>query len=72
MRRLIKPKLTILLAIFLIATVVYSANQQIWVKVGFGTGQTYIDMSESEQRAYAMGAINGILLAPFFGATKEE
>jgi hypothetical protein len=39
---------------------------------GFGTGEQYLNMSEPEQRAYAAGTINGILLAPLFGAPKKN
>lgn len=29
-------------------------------------------MTEFEKRAYAMGAINGMLIGPFFGAPKDK
>jgi hypothetical protein len=39
---------------------------------GFFTGKDYFEMSETEKRAYATGAINGMLVAPFFGAPEEN
>jgi hypothetical protein len=40
---------------------------------GFGTGKSFLDdMSSAQRRAYAMGAINGMLVSPMFGASKEE
>ena len=42
------------------------------IKVGFVTGQAFLELSEVEQRRYVMGVIDGAFLAPFFGAPKER
>ena len=60
------------LTIFLTATIVVAADQGVLIHNGFGTGHDYIKMTQSQKRVYAMGSINGILLAPFFGAPKEK
>jgi hypothetical protein len=58
-------------ALFLIANV--DANQQkVSIGPGFFTGKEYLEMSDNERRAYATGAINGMLVAPFFGAPEEN
>ena len=67
-----KIRFTISLVIFLTATVLFAADQGVLIHNGFGTGQDYIKMNQSQKRVYAMGAINGILIAPFFGASKEK
>jgi len=63
-----------------IAAVDFAAGQQqsaqeqgVPIHNGFGTGQSFLDdMSPAQQRAYAMGAINGMLLSPMFGASKAQ
>lgn len=57
----------------LIALVTVQANQQkVTISGGFFTGKDYLDMSDTEKRAYATGGINGMLVAPFFGAPEEN
>lgn len=34
---------------------------------GFVTGQGYLDMAEAQREAYAVGVIDGLLLAPLLG-----
>jgi hypothetical protein len=59
--------------IVLVAFVTVQANQQtVKINPGFFTGKDYLEMSETEQRAYATGEINGMLVAPFFGAPEEN
>jgi hypothetical protein len=59
--------------IVLVACVTVYANQQtVKISRGFFSGRDYLDMSETEQRAYATGEINGMLVAPFFGAPEEN
>jgi hypothetical protein len=50
----------------------YASQQQVRISRGFFTGKDYFDMSDTEKRAYATGAINGMLVAPFFGAPEER
>jgi len=59
--------------IALIAFVTIHANQQtVKISPGFFSGKDYFDMTDTERRAYATGAINGMLVAPFFGAPEEN
>ena len=59
--------------IALLGFVTVSANQQrVKISPGFFTGKDYLDMSDTERRAYATGEINGMLVAPFFGAPEEN
>jgi hypothetical protein len=57
----------------LIAVITVYANQQtVKISPGFFTGKDYLDMSDTEKRAYVTGEINGMLVAPFFGAPEEN
>lgn len=57
----------------LIAFITIHANQQtVKISPGFFTGKDYLDMTDTEKRAYATGSINGMLVAPFFGAPEEN
>ena len=59
--------------IALIAVVsVYGSQQKVAISGGFFTGKDYLDMTDTERRAYVAGAINGMLVAPFFGAQPEN
>jgi len=59
--------------IALIALVTIHANQQtIKISPGFFSAKDYLDMTDTEKRAYATGEINGMLVAPFFGAPEEN
>jgi hypothetical protein len=51
---------------------VYANQQRVKISPGFFTGKDYLDMSDTERRAYATGEINGMLVAPFFGAPEEN
>lgn len=51
---------------------VYANQQRVKIGPGFFTGKDYLDMSDTEKRAYATGEINGMLVAPFFGAPEEN
>jgi hypothetical protein len=50
----------------------HASQQRVTISRGFFTGKDYFEMSETEKRAYATGAINGMLVAPFFGAPEER
>ncbi|HEU0252833.1 MAG TPA: hypothetical protein VFR12_07340 [Pyrinomonadaceae bacterium] len=63
--------LLILLALFAFITV--PANQQqVKISRGFFSAKDYLSMSDTERRAYATGAINGMLVSPFFGAPDDN
>ena len=62
-----------LLLISLIAFVsVYPQQQTIKIGPGFFSGKDFLSMSPTERRAYITGEINGMLVAPFFGAPDEN
>jgi hypothetical protein len=50
----------------------FASQQRVSISRGFFVGKEYFDMSDTEKRAYATGAINGMLVAPFFGAPEER
>lgn len=57
----------------LITLISVHANQQtVAISGGFFSGKDYLEMSDTERRAYATGAINGMLVAPLFGAPTEN
>ena len=57
----------------LVAFVTVLANQQtVKISPGFFIGKDYLDMTDTERRAYITGEINGMLVAPFFGAPEEN
>jgi hypothetical protein len=51
---------------------VVGSQQRVSISRGFFTGRDYFEMSDTEKRAYATGAVNGMLVAPFFGAPEER
>jgi len=51
---------------------VFALQQKVTISRGFFTGRDYFEMSDTEKRAYATGAVNGMLVAPFFGAPEER
>jgi len=51
---------------------VYANQQTVKISPGFFSGKDYLDMSDTEKRAYVTGEINGMLVAPFFGAPEEN
>lgn len=50
----------------------YASQYRVTISRGFFTGKDYFDMSDGEKRAYSTGAINGMLVSPFFGASEER
>ena len=50
----------------------HSNQRPVSIAPGFFTGRDYLEMSDNEHRAYATGAMNGMLVAPFFGAPDEN
>src|SRR5262245_25702809 len=65
-------KRLILVLMILMCIDSYASQQRVTISRGFFTGKDYFEMSETEKRAYATGAINGMLVAPFFGAPDER
>lgn len=71
MRRLSFAILALAAAVLVFVTV-YAHQQRVSIGPGFFTGKEYLEMSDNERRAYATGAINGMLVAPFFGAPEDN
>src|SRR5689334_4714452 len=63
--------LLVLLAL-IVAVSVYANQQTVKISPGFFTAKDYLDMSDTERRAYITGQINGMLVAPFFGAPEQN
>lgn len=64
--------LAALLAALLTLISAYGSQQRVSIGAGFFSGKDYLDMTDNERRAYATGAINGMLVAPFFGAPEDN
>src|SRR5262245_53401916 len=63
----------VLALIALIAVInIHGTQQTIKISPGFFTAKDYLDMSDTEKRAYVTGQMNGMLVAPFFGAPEEN
>jgi len=60
-----------LLALIAIVNV-HPAQQTVKISPGFFAAKDYLEMSDTEKRAYVTGQINGMLVAPFFGASEEN
>jgi hypothetical protein len=43
-------------------------DKGIMIPHGFGTGQDYVEMTEAQQRSYAIGFVNGLLFTEALGA----
>jgi len=48
------------------------AAQEVHIHNGMGMGQDYLQMPETERPAYVMGFVNGLFLAPLFGASRQS
>ena len=47
-------------------------DRVVGIQDGFVRGKEYLEFSQSEQCAYAAGIIDGMLLSPLSGGSKEE
>src|SRR6185369_16190119 len=64
-------RVVIVLALLVCANV-FGSQQRVSISRGYFVGRDYFEMSDTEKRAYATGAVNGMLVAPFFGAPEER
>jgi hypothetical protein len=48
------------------------SQQGISIKTGFLTAEEFTQMGDQSQRDYAMGVVDGMLLAPLFGAPRAQ
>ena len=73
MKQLLPSAALVALLAFLAGAGIHARSQQtVSIGPGFFTGKDYLDMTDNERRAYATGAINGMLVAPFFGAPPDN
>jgi hypothetical protein len=52
--------------------VTVSAQDSVYIHDGFVKGEEFLRMPEVRQRAYAAGIVDGVFLAPLFGAPKSQ
>jgi hypothetical protein len=65
-------KYLLALITLVIAVSVYANQQTVKISPGFFTSKDYLEMSDTERRAYVTGEVNGMLVAPFFGAPEDN
>ena len=65
-------KYLVALIALVVAINVYANQQTVKISPGFFTAKDYLDMSDTEKRAYVTGEVNGMLVAPLFGAPEEN
>lgn len=61
-----------LLFVFMSTALYAQRTAPVEVKSGFLTGNTFLDLSREAKRGYAMGFLDGVFVAPLFGAPKAE
>ena len=49
-----------------------AAERGVLIHNGFGTGQDFLGFSDTGKRGYAMGVVNGFLMAPMLGAPEAQ
>ncbi|MBW8312570.1 MAG: hypothetical protein K0M64_11120 [Rhizobium sp.] len=47
-------------------------EREVWISNGFLTGQEYLALDQSARTTFAMGAVDGMLVAPLLGAADIE
>jgi hypothetical protein len=72
MTRLRTTLLLLVLLSGLTGTQEAQAAHTVQIHNGMGTGQDYLQMPEPERPAYVMGLVNGLFLAPLFGASRAS
>ena len=65
-------KYLLALIALILAVNVYANQQTVKISPGFFTAKDYLDMTDTERRAYVTGQVNGMLVAPFFGAPENN
>jgi hypothetical protein len=71
MRRVL-PSIFLVVALVIHFTPMLSFAEPVLIKDGFMTGNKFMELSSDEQSAYAMGLVDGMLLAPIFDAPKAK
>ena len=57
--------LILIAAVLLSVPPAIAERKMVYIQTGWITGQDFLEMMETDQRAYVSGLIDGILLAPF-------
>ena len=65
-------KATVIAIYLLVFALAIYASEGVYIHNGFSTGEEYLAMDYQQKRAFAMGTVNGMLLAPLFGAPKPK
>jgi len=65
-------KIAVIVLMLLVLASIVHTEDGVLIHNGFMTGKDYLEMPPSQQRVYAAGVTNGMLLAPLFGAPKER
>jgi hypothetical protein len=60
------------LLLALSADLCFADAPPIMLNIGFISGQQYLAMDERSKRGYAMGLIDGMFIAPIFGAPQSK
>jgi hypothetical protein len=67
-----RKALALLLVIAATAVVALPSRELHLIKKGYVTSSMFRDAGPSEQRAYVMGIVDGLFLAPLFGAPERR
>lgn len=63
---------TLLFLILLAPSGVSQRTRSVTIHNGFLKARDYLDLDASSQRAYAMGVLDGMYMAPLFGAPEND
>lgn len=72
MRLASRCELAFCAALFLTTSAAHAQTRTVTVHDGFITGETYLKWDKSYQDAYVMGIVDGMFLAPLFGAPERN
>ena len=61
-----------LLIVIIPVIVLADINEPVWIKTGFITANDYREFTPQQKRAYAIGFMDGLFVAPFLSAPKSE
>ena len=67
-----RKALPFFILVLILAAITNANTQEILIKTGFITGNEYLRLPDVNKLHYVMGVVDGIFLAPFFGAPKDK
>ncbi|HEX9757476.1 MAG TPA: hypothetical protein VGB26_06700 [Nitrospiria bacterium] len=62
----------LLLLLLISASGAAYAEEGVYIHDGFLKGEQYLKLSETQQRGYAIGLVDGLFLSPLYGAPKAR